>query len=319
MGAILSLGSINADFQVRVDRLASGSGTRLGRDLLRASGGKAANVAILARRLGADSRLLGAVGDDDLAGQALDGPRREGVDLTGVVRAGGPTGMASIAVAPDADKSIILALDANDACGDHAEVIGREVAGAPAGSVLVVDLEVSLSCVQEAVRAARSAGFPVVLDPAPPQRLPQGLLEAVDHVTPDHTEAQELTGIPAGSPEGAARAARALYQRGAGTAYVKLASGGCAVASATGSWTVEAPSGVDSVDSTGAGDAFAGALAWSLLTGGGAVEAAGVAVAASACAVERYGSQKSYPSGEQLDSMRSRVAARSRLGGDVGG
>ena len=227
--------------------------------------------------------------------------------------------MASIAVGPDADKSIVLALNANDACGDQTDALSREVAGASAGSVLVVDLEVSMTCVQAAVHAARCAGFPVVLDPAPPQRLPPRPLEAVDHVTPNHAEAQKLTGVSAGSPEGAADAAQALRQREAGTAYVKLASGGCAVASPAGIWMVEAPPGVDSVDSTGAGDAFAGALAWSLLAGRGAIEAAAVAVAASACAVERYGSQQSYPFRDELDSMRSRVRATSRFGGDIDG
>lgn len=218
--------------------------------------------------------------------------------------------MTSIAVAPDADKSILLALNANEAWRDQADAVAGDVAAAAPGSVLVVDLEVSLTCVQAAVRAAGGAGFRVVLDPAPPQRLPQGLLPLIDHVTPDHVEAEALTGISVASTEGAAHAARELRRRGVDAAYVKLASGGCAVSSGAGSRLVEAPADVETVDSTGAGDAFAGALAWSLHVGRQGLDAAVVAVAASACAVERYGSQQSYPTPEELEAMRSRISVR---------
>lgn len=125
--------------------------------------------------------------------------------MSGVRRIGGATGMASIAVAPDADKSILLALNANDAWRDQADAVAGDVAAAPPGSVLVVDLEVSLTCVQAAVRAAGAAGFRVVLDPAPPQRLRQGLLPLIDHVTPDHVEAEALTGTSVASTEGVRR------------------------------------------------------------------------------------------------------------------
>lgn len=308
---ILSLGSINADFQVRVRRPPGGSGTRLAHDLLRTSGGKGANVAVLAHRLGGDARLLGSVGDDDLAEQALAGPRREGIDVDAVHRVAGRTGVSSIAVAPDGEKSIVLALEANDAWAEHHDSVRRVVATAPAGSVLVVDLEVSLPCVEAAVQAARSVRFPVVLDPAPPERLPDGLMEHIDHVVPDHAEAAALTGIDTISTDGALRAAHELRRRGAGTAYVKLASGGCAVAGPDGATLVEAPDGVEVVDTTGAGDAFAGALAWALVEGLTATDAAVVAVAASACAVGRYGSQESYPTRSQLEAMRTRVTTAS--------
>jgi ribokinase len=310
---ILSFGSINADLQVRADALPDGPGTLAARDVLRTSGGKGANVAVLARRLGADALLLGCVGDDDLATQALEGPRREGVDVTSVRRVPGTTGLASIVVGPAGDKLIVLALNANDTPASDAgsvEQVERAIASAPPGSVLVVDLEVDPASVTAAVVRARHAGITVVLDPAPTHRLPDDLLSQVDHVTPDHREAAALTGIDTATVEGACEAAEALHQRGPQVAYVKLAAGGCAVAHDGGAHVIDPPPQLDVVDTTGAGDAFAGALAWALSLGLPDQEAAALAVAASACAVGAYGSQESYPSLDELTSMRARVPDR---------
>lgn len=116
---VLSVGSINADFQIRVDGLEDfGQALRAGRELARLSGGKAANVAVLARRLGCQARLLGRVGDDDLARQALEPLRREGVDLGPVRRAASAvTGFALLAVGPDGDKRSVSAGGANTGFG----------------------------------------------------------------------------------------------------------------------------------------------------------------------------------------------------------
>jgi ribokinase len=307
MAVILSLGSINADFQVRVEEAPEGPSTVLANELLRTSGGKAANVAVLARRLGAEARLLGCVGDDDLAEQALAGPRREGVDLGLVRRGPGPTGLSQIAVTPDGEKLIILALNANDAWADDADRVAQAVAEAPAGSVLVADLEIPPVLVTAAVRAARQAGLLIVLDPAPADRVPEDLLPLVDHITPDHREAQTLTGIDASEPDGARRAAEQLRERGVGAAHVKMASGGCAVAFQDGTAMVAGPADPTVVDATGGGDAYAGALAWALWSGRSPREAAPLAVAASACAIGAYGSQESYPSPVELAAMHVRV------------
>lgn len=308
MSAIVSVGSINADFEVRVPEPPAGAGTLLASHLLRTSGGKGANVAVLAHRLGVEAHLHGAVGDDDLAEQALAGPRREGLDLRWIRRVPGPTAFSSIAVGPDGDKAIVLALGANDAWGQHAEALASEVGAAPRGSVFVVDLEISEACVRAAVEAARRAGFDVVLDPAPPERLPDGLIAQVDHLTPDHLEARALTGTDTSSVDGAFRAARELRRRGAGAAYVKLATGGCAVSWSGGTHLVDNPDALRPVDTTGAGDAFAGALACSLLRGAEPPDAAAAAVAAANCAVSAYGSQESYPGPADLEEMRRRLS-----------
>jgi ribokinase len=299
MVSIVSLGSINADFEVRVDALPHGPGTRLARDLLRTSGGKAANVAVIIRRLGGEVRLVGCVGDDDLAVQALAGPRAEGVETTSVCRIQSATGFASIQVAADGDKTIVLAPNANDRWPLEPDHVARTVTAAPAASVLVADVEIPPAIVVASARAARDAGMRVVLDPAPPERVSDKLLGLVDHLTPDHHEAEALTGIDARSRDGARRAAAALRARGVAAVSVKLSGGGCVVACDGRVETIEAPE-VRAVDTTGAGDAFTGALAWAVASGCGPAEAAGWGVAASAYAVQAYGSQAAYPTLDEL-------------------
>lgn len=305
MSTVVSLGSINADFVVRSGESPSGPGSLLATDFLRTSGGKAANVAVLARRLGAPAILLGCVGDDDLAQQALAGPLGAGVDVAGVRRRPGASGYSAVTVPPDGAKTIVLAPNANDGWADAAEEVGREIAAMSAGSVLVADLEVPVAVVRAALVAARRAGLTTVLDPAPPDRLSDDLLDLADHLTPDHAEAARITGADTGDARGAARAAGHLRQRGAATVHVKLADGGCVTAGDVLT-LVRAPD-VPVVDATGAGDAFAGALGWALGQGHPVARAAEYAVAASACAVGGYGSQESYPDLEELTAMVERV------------
>lgn len=312
MTCVLSLGSINADFMVRVSEPPHGPGTIVGEDLLRTSGGKAANVAVAVARLGSPSMLLGCVGDDDLAAQALAGPIAAGVDTSAVRRRPGPTGYSQVTVPHDGDKTIVLALNANDAWADDAAALGEQLAAAPSGSVLVADLEVPYPVVEAGLRAARRQGLPTVLDPSPPSRVDDHLLAMVDHLTPDHREAAVLAGIPVEDVDDAARAATMLQERGAGTVHVKLPSGGCVTASGSDVTVVELTVADDAVDATGAGDAFAGALGWALLHGHPPVHAAELAVAAATCSVRTYGSQESYPSSAELHQVLARVVHSER-------
>lgn len=307
---IISVGSINADFAVRTDEAPSGSGALLAHDLLRTSGGKAANVALLAVRLGAPAVLLACVGDDDLAEQATAGPAREGVDMSRLRRRPGPTAYSSVIVPPSGEKSIFLALNANDAWSDDAEGVAADITAAPDGSIVVVDLEIPPSIVTAALQAARERGFVTIVDPAPASRLDDAVLSMVDHLTPDHSEAEELTGIDTTTEDGAARAAEQLLGRGAGTVHVKLAQGGCATATAEGVTITDPLDDMDVVDATGAGDAFAGGLAWALFEGRSEMEAVRVAVAAASYAVTGYGSQESYPDRSGLEPLIERVRSR---------
>lgn len=304
---IVSVGSTNADFVVPVDRLPDGAGSTIGDALLRTSGGKAANVAVLAARLGAPALLISCVGEDDLAAQALAGPRAANVDLAGVRRRPGTTGYAAITVDERGDKAIVVALGANGGWADEEAAVAEEVTDAPDGSVVVVDVEVPPVLAGAALAAARRRGFASILDPAPPVQVGDDLLGLADHLTPNEGEARELSGMRISSLDDARRAAVRLHERGVRHVHVKLTGGGCVTASPGGVLITDGPADVDVVDTTGAGDAFAGGLAWALLRGEHVDVAVRTAVAAATCAVTAIGSQESYLGLDALRAMRTRV------------
>lgn len=305
---VISLGSINVDFQVRTDRWPDAGETLLGHDFLMTGGGKGANVATLARRLGVPAMLIGRVGDDVLAGETLRPLREAGVDLEHVSETTGwATAVSMIVVRPDGRKTIILAANANDSWPEtDANAVAKVVNNAPSGSVLVVDLEVPRFIVRAAAEAARRRSLPVVLDPSPADRMEDDLYELIDVITPNPSEGRLLTGVGIESPDDAERAARKLLERGVTAVCQKLAGGGCMVVTEDGSHHVAAED-VDVVDTTGAGDAFAGAMGVALFEGQALVDAARFAVAAATVAVTTYGSQEAYPSRDELDRMLSRL------------
>ena len=310
MGLVLCAGSVSADIVVRAATMPNVPGLTLASDLMRAPGGKAGNVAVMARRLGCDAVLWGCVGDDDLGELAVSGPRDAGVDVSHVRRATRPTGTALVTVLPDGDKSIVLTLGANDNWPGHADSIASEIEqaardAAPDG-VLVVDVESPPAIVAAALASAKRAGIRTILDPSPADRVTDEMLAAADHVTPDHLEAGQLVGIDVSSVEAAQRAGLELIDRGAGTAHVKLGGGGCVVMSHELSAVIDAAR-VRPVDTTGAGDAFAAGLAWTLLDGCDSVEATRFAVAAATYAVGIYGAQAAAPAREDLAPLLGRI------------
>ena len=304
--AILSLGSVNADFQVRTGDAPPDAELQLAHDFVRLSGGKAANVAFMARRLGVAAQLIARVGDDDLADQALGGLAAAGVDLSGVSAAPDTaTGVAMIAVPDDGDKHIVLAANANQAWrGADAARARTIVEEAAAGSVLVVDCEVPAFVVEAAVEAAVRRGVRVVIDPSPPQRLSPKALAMATAITPNAEEAGVLAGLAIDGPQGAAKAAVRLTARGPGVACIKLADGGAVVAH-EGRLSLVPPAPVEVVDKTGAGDAFTGAFACALLEGQPALEAAVLATAAASLAVTAYGSQPAYAPRGRIEQLAS--------------
>lgn len=313
VACILALGSINADFQVRVDRRPDVSETLIAHDFTRLGGGKSANVAWLARRLGAPARLFGRVGDDDLAEQALASLREIGVDLAEVrPAAGAGTGVAMIAVPPDGKKGIVMAPNANEAWNDgDALRTAAAIVQAPPGSVLVTNAEVPAAVVERAMRAARERGLTTVLDPSPPDRVTDALLALADVVTPNAGEAQRLTGVECRDAASGIDAGRRLLARGAAAAAVKLPDGGCVLVAPEETVHV-APVPVEVVDTTGAGDAFAGALAVALLKRRPRAEAIRFAVAASHAAVTGYGSRPAALARDGITSIEARLGMERR-------
>lgn len=299
---LLSLGSINADFQLRVDEAPGRVETQRGHDLQRLAGGKAVNVARIARRLGHTARLLGRVGGDDLAEQVLRPLAHEGLETGGICRARGEqTAVAMIAVPPDGKKRIILLGNANLGF-DHEDVaqVVAAVDRAPRGSALVVDYEISPAAASAAVVAAAERGLPVVVDPSFPDAVPHEDLQRMHAITPNADEAVLLAGLrtdldAGGADEATLTAAlRELLARGPRLVCIKLEDGGCLWSAGGDPRLTPAPE-VHVVDSTGAGDAFTAALAVAMLEGEASETAVRRAVAASTLAVGVYSSAPGRP------------------------
>jgi ribokinase len=290
--ALLALGSINADFQMRVPKELGDIETQLAHDFMRLSGGKAANRAFLARQFGHPARLFGRVGDDDLARQPLGPLESQGVDLAGVsVAPRTSTAVSIIVVPPTGKKRIFLASNAN-ACWDEQAATDLEAAilRAEPACVLTVDYETTGEITARALGAAARRGLRVVIDPSPGDRVEAPALRQCAAIAPNAEETEALTGVKVTDEASAAHAATELKKRGAPLVCVKLADGGALVGAGDELLMISAPK-VEAVDTTGAGDAFTAALAIGLFEGRTPREAACLAVAASAMAVTRYGSQ----------------------------
>jgi ribokinase len=295
---LLVVGSANADLVIGVERRPAAGETVLGSDLAVHPGGKGANQAVAAARLGARTALLARVGDDAHGRLLLDAQRAAGVDTTGVLVGGAPTGVALITVDPSGDNSIVVSPGANARLTPE-DV--RAAAGLVAASrVVSAQLEVPLETVAEAVRHL-APGSRFVLNPSPPRPLPQELLEACDPLIVNEHEAKVILGgaEAGGTPEDWARA---LLARGPRSVVVTLGAEGALVASAEGLARVPSVK-VDAVDTTGAGDAFAAALAWRLGAAADLAEAAAYAARVGAAAVTKPGAQESYPTAQEVERL----------------
>ncbi|MGW0666726.1 ribokinase [Streptomyces sp. NPDC002746] len=293
---LLVVGSANADLVVGVDRRPSAGETVLGSDLAVHPGGKGANQAVAAARLGARTALLARVGDDAHGRLLLESQRSAGVDTTGVLVGGAPTGVALITVDPTGDNSIVVSPGAN------ARLTPADIrAAAPllsAARVVSVQLEIPLETVVETARVL-PAGTRLVLNPSPPAPLPAEVLAACDPLVVNEHEARFILGQDAGTtPESWARALTALGPR---SVVITLGAGGALAADTRTGECVRVPSPeVDAVDTTGAGDAFTAALAWRLGLGEELSVATALAVRVGAAAVTRQGAQASFPTAEEI-------------------
>ncbi|RII15801.1 Ribokinase [Streptomyces sp. YIM 130001] len=292
---LVVVGSANADLVVEVERRPGAGETVLGSDLVVLPGGKGANQSCAAGRLGARTALLARVGDDAYGRLLLDSQRAAGVDTSGVLVGGAPTGVALITVDPSGDNSIVVAPGANARLTPaDVRAAGRLLASA---RVVSVQLEIPLETVGEVVRAL-PAGTRLVLNPSPPAPLPPEVLAACDPLVVNEHEARYVLGDGAGGkPEEWAPALLALGPR---SVVVTLGERGALVAEGSVA-PVHVPSPqVDAVDTTGAGDAFTAALACRLARADALPQAAAYATRVAAATVVRRGAQASYPTAAEI-------------------
>ncbi|WP_069169686.1 ribokinase [Streptomyces griseus] len=296
---LLVVGSANADLVVGVDRRPAAGETVLGSDLVVHPGGKGANQAAAAARLGARTALLARVGDDAHGRLLLESQRAAGVDTGGVLVGGAPTGVALITVDPSGDNSIVVSPGANARLTPHD--IREAGPLLSAARVVSVQLEIPLDTVAETARSL-APGTRLVLNPSPPAPLPSEVLAACDPLVVNEHEARFILGDGAGAtPESWARDLTALGPR---SVVITLGAAGALVADTRGGGPVHVPSPtVGAVDTTGAGDAFTAALAWRLGLGEELPEAAAFAVRVGAAAVTRKGAQASFPTAEEVSAL----------------
>ncbi|MFG2094380.1 ribokinase [Streptomyces sp. NPDC048612] len=297
---VLVVGSANADLTVRVDRRPGAGETVLGTDLVESAGGKGANQAAAAARIGGRTALLARVGGDAYGQLLLAAQRAAGTDVTPViVDEAARTGTAMIIVDPDGDNSIVVSPGANAALTPQDVAAAKDTIEASA--VVSLQLEIPMESVRAAAAAAEQAGARVVFNPSPaPATAPAPeLLAVADPLVVNEHEARQLSGLTDGTP---AEWAQALRDRGARSVVVTLGGDGALVLDASGAENVPGVR-VTAVDTTGAGDAFTGALATRLARGDALPEAARFAVRVGAAAVTKPGAQPSYPTRAELELL----------------
>ena len=299
LAGVFVVGSINQDFVLKVEHRPEPGETVTDAELSLFPGGKGANQAVAAARLGAEVTMLGRVGEDAFGTELVKNLRDNGVETSRVETVpDAPTGSAFITVTPDGENAIVVSPGANRrfgpgeveaAAGDLKEV-----------RVLVAQLEVEVEAVETAARLVDDeAGGRVLLNLAPPREVPETLLNRCDPLVVNEHEAAFLIGKQEQDPE---ETARKLLSLGPSSVVVTLGGAGAVLAAGDSTEHFSAPE-VEAVDTTGAGDAFVGALAMRLAEGASLKEAVPYAVLAGAVAVTREGAQGSLPIPEDVEKL----------------
>lgn len=305
---IVVIGSLNADLVQNVDRLPRPGETIVGGNLQTFSGGKGANQAFAAGRMGARVSMIGQVGNDGLASLLMQSLQSAGVHTGSVGEADLSTGAAVILVLPDGENLIVISPGANATVTPA--LAAQRLSGLREGSYLLSQLEIPIESVQESLAVAKARGAVTILDPAPARELPHELLRNVDFLTPNETETQTLLGEPGLQMDvdsDLERAARKILALGPRSVILKLGARGCMIATVNGSHRVPGFK-VSAVDTTAAGDVFNGAFATALAEGRTVPDAARFANAAGALSVTQPGAQNSVPSRQEVERFLSEVA-----------
>ncbi len=298
---IVVLGSINMDLIGAAPRLPSPGETVLGGGFYTAPGGKGANQAVAAARMGASVRMIGRVGNDLFAPQLLDNLRASGVDVSGVMEdTDASSGVAMILLDASRQNRILVASGANMRCDDtQVDAVTSALEGADA---LMLQCEIPPAVSLRAARIANEMGVRVVWDPAPADAFPHEACALVDVLTPNQSEAALLTGIDIADAASAETAARALLQRGVRAAVVKMGEAGAFYLSDGDSGYVP-PFEVEAVDTVAAGDAFGSAMTCALAEDRSLSEAVRYGAAAGALAVTRPGAQDAMPTRAEVETL----------------
>jgi ribokinase len=303
---VLVVGSVNVDLVVRTERLPAPGETVTTGTFAQHPGGKGGNQAVAAARLGAHVTFVGAVGNDELGRAALADLQAEGVGVSGLRVAGVATGVALIVVDHAGQNQIAVASGANASVdGALVEEALSDDTMTQAGGVYLANFEIADEAILAGARIAADAGMIIVINPAPARELPATLLAHRPILVPNEGEAQALTGEM--EP---LNAARVLAARSGAAVVVTLGPQGAVVVDKGQAETVPAPL-VEAVDTTGAGDTFAGAMAAELATGSPLIEAVRLAVRAASLSVTVPGARGGMPTRADVQATFGERSERS--------
>lgn len=297
---ILVVGSLNMDLVVTVDQLPVKGETIFGKNFMTFPGGKGANQAVAASKLGAKVTMVGAVGRDAFGKNLLDSLVESGVDTSYIAMVDRPTGTALITVEEKGANCIVVVPGANDDC--CLEDINKALQGIDGPGILLVQHEVPEEIVEYSIRSAKKRGWMIILNPAPARLIKKEILSMVDMIIPNETEVAVLTGNKVESLEEVTQAGKKLIARGASTVIITLGDKGALCCTADDATHI-LPYKVKAVDTTAAGDAYVGALATALSEGRPVIDSANFAAAAAALAVTRPGAQPGLPWREEVDDF----------------
>ncbi|NTZ93870.1 ribokinase [Pseudomonas koreensis] len=299
---VVVIGSLNMDLVTRAPRLPKGGETLIGHSFATVSGGKGANQAVAAARLGAQVAMVGCVGNDDYGVQLRDALLAEQIDCQAVSTVADSSGVALIVVDDNSQNAIVIVAGANGAMTPA--VIDRFDAVLQAADVIICQLEIPDATVGHALKRARELGKTVILNPAPASRpLPADWFTAIDYLIPNESEAAALSGLPVDSLEAAESAASQLIAMGAGKVIVTLGAQGSLFANGKDFEHFPAPK-VKAVDTTAAGDTFVGGFAAALASGKSEAEAIRYGQVAAALSVTRAGAQPSIPTMSDVQAFK---------------
>jgi ribokinase len=300
---ICMVGSCMTDLVARTPRLPGAGETLFGTSFQVGFGGKGANQAVMAARLGADVSVVVKLGRDSFGDNTLKNFQEQGCDTTYFLwdETGLSSGVAPIWVEETTGQNSIIIVPGANSALSPADVRAAHSA-IESAQLVICQLEIPLETTLEAFRVAKAAGVKTILNPAPAAALPDELLALTDILVPNEVEAAMLTGMPASTVEQAEAAARALRARGVGTVIITLGDRGALILNDAGAQHV-AVERVQAVDSTGAGDAFVGTLGYALAAGRSLGDAVRTACAIATRSVLKTGTQTSFPYRAEVEQL----------------
>lgn len=297
---ILVVGSANTDMVIRVEEFPAPGETLLGKNFLLNAGGKGANQAVAAARLGGKVAMIARLGNDLFGNQTIENFKKEGLNVDGVVLDNKlPSGVAQIVVDKSGENTIVVAGGSNLAL--NTRQINKFYRLLQHAEVILMQLEIPLETVLYVAKKAAGLGKKVILNPAPARKLPNELYASIYAITPNETETKYLTGITITGEKSAQHAADFFHDKGVKVVIITLGGAGAFLSTSDYSGTIPTTE-VEAVDTTAAGDTFNGALAAALSKEMDWVETVSFANKAAALSVTKHGAQASVPFLEDLDT-----------------